>query len=266
MMRETPKTIRQYLGRESAVSVEQINALDEEHLLGLDKPVHEIISRGQSEKFPLVTRLVYEARGAEHTTDALLARFGLSPGVYDAETNSQGILAVSPPQDKTRKTIAEGLLLRLMGTRADLIQQFFQKQILSASNYDEFVSSAARESVARTDRLRETFAFRHPEKFPAIHKLLAEIEAQTDLKPEDLFREGNIPPLFQWVPGHGGGPSILLEKSLVILNYVFSGKKNMAEIRRLTGVSNPAQTFLKPGGRLSDRALEVVEQKLKKGR
>jgi hypothetical protein len=274
---DKPKPIDQALqGRRLSIGPEQVAALDEEHLLGLDKPMNEIIGHGQSLLVSDVVRLISEVGSSDNQRDvyeAILERFGLNSGTYDEETNPQGLFKKIDIRNTAKITTIRGALLRLTGVHAEEIKSFF-----GISQHSQVIlrtSPGYSAAVADTDHKRETFALRHPERFPQIHETLVKIGEVTGLTPEELFTPGFVPPVFvQKSHLHGGRkiePNIiLLEEVMAIINEALSGTMSASDIINAHSKQNRSPYIIKDiltgaGGNrktLSEPLIKIIEKRL----
>jgi len=271
---EKPKTIDQALrGKALTVGPEQIAALTEEEILGLDKPVHELVARGQSLIVPKAVRYLYEAKDPA-VPELLLGRFSLNSRLYNSEKNPVGSFTDIPLRARGREALVRNANLHLLGVRSEERQHFFGERSDELRGMD---SPAFKDALRLANHQRETFPFRHLDRFPGIQKSLAEIEQLSGLKPEEIFIEGCIPPAFLW-KAHGTTDSraranerpVLLEETLRILAQALSGSMIMSDIAR-SNHRNPKTIWSYFGGRgakkvFSERTLAAIQDKIKRDR
>jgi len=265
---DKPKPIDQVLsGKVLTIGPEQIEALTEQELLGLDRPVHELVTNEESLKVPKAVRYLYEANDSK-VPELLLARFGLNPELYDVEQNSSGLFAEFPFHEATRRGDILHANLRLLGIRTDERRDFFGEEVTGLS---ERLSPAFINALKISDAQRETFPFRHLGQFPGIQKSLQEIERLGGLKPEELFIEGHVPEVFAWRAGgdsptrkSSGRTPVLLDEALRFVVQALSGL-TVAEICRKNARDyQTVHKYFSGGVRVfSEKTLAVIAEKLK---
>ncbi|MBI2612603.1 hypothetical protein HYW59_02210 [Candidatus Kaiserbacteria bacterium] len=274
---EKPKTIDQALrGKVLTVGPEQIAALTEEEILGLDKPVHELVARGQSLMVPKAVCYLCEAKDPA-VPELFLGRFSLNSRLYNSEKNPAGLFTDIPLQARGRETLVRNANLHLLGVRAEERQQFFGENE-GAGKLRGMGSPAFKDALRLANHQRETFPFRHLDRFPGIQKSLAEIEQLSGLTPEEIFTEGCIPSAFLWrAPGtadsraRAHGHPVLLEEVLRILAQALSGSMTASDIAKSNHRKPGALSYYLTGGggrykTFNDRTLKVIQDKIKRGR
>lgn len=257
--------------REPRPKPEDIPALSELELLGLDTPRYDISRRSET---AVVSRGMYilETLGGKeqaHALRLLLKRHNLEWDVYDAERNPRGIfLPEHPPTNIRQQQAVFRSAVKLLGVSSDLVQRFF-----SAGTTHPSMSPAFHEALAKVTTDRETYAFRHLEEFPQVKLALDRIRVLGG--PSDwheIFNPGYVPPAFMW---QNKQHEVLLDEALNMIAEMLSGEELQASIARKRDRSRSTVTTFLFGGspsqqkkvhkpRLTDAMMELIRAKSKK--
>jgi len=266
------------LEQQGKIHPESLERINEKELLGLDKPIYEILTdtpgKEESGLFSKAVHLLYSLSEDDRNiaTLILLRRFGLNVDIYDEKSNPQGAYLRSEANKYGARAYAQekALVLRLLGVANDVRASFFGHQNVSMSA----LSPAGQEAIKNADQKRNTYAFQHLDKFPKVKAAYERVQSYSNLSWEEIFEEGHIPmpESLAYMAKIGGGKAHSLEDVLLILGDALSGEKTQKEILTLR------KTFTKQGlnvllhqldsrkttHSLKPAMLKLIEEKIKK--
>ena len=191
-MDENARTIKQFLGLSEGGEEVPYSLVE---LLALDAPTYEILHNGQSLLVPKIVHDFHMAEKNDATLDRFLGYFGLNRGVYDEEHNPHGVLARSGKTSQNYRKLCEALVLDLLGVSNENKIGFFSKNMILQDSIGPLISDAFIRQRQEVNRSRKLLPLQQSALFPRIDRFLKQIERQTGLKPEEIFKSDAIPPL-----------------------------------------------------------------------
>lgn len=213
-----------------------IDNLTQFELYGFDKPTLDFSQRETQtlNTSKAVKMLVSSGDELINYAKVFLRHVDLDAGVYDAKTNPGGIfkepLAKSPKRGG--ETIIKYAVLRLLGVSKGDTHRSFGCQYVD----EQLFSKAYTDAVSRVGLERESFPLLHADKFPDIQKALDKLKSlNLGINPEDIFKKGRVPRVFQWMHNTPRLDPLILPEALSMLYTMLRGETNMSEIARRHG-------------------------------